>query len=416
MEQWSKLYSNRKPYYQLKKSPSQFFSGHSRFIKQSLEKESVAEKPYLESEYPQMHLNLPGFSFPSFKRDKFEWPVGTGGAFVVGDIDWALSTHIFGESECNWDIPRPPRCIEGAQIITITASYFWKVEFNFTARIVEDTTSGTILLMLPGEAAGAWDTQDFQLIFPESANGVVTVCGYAGGISLLSATFQTLAGLAVSLSISPTNGLRFVGPVPQDTGGYIIGEVPVVQLVYGAIGNSCGCVDLTSDCCGGISALSWDTVNSAETVARGNSVSIYVEEGLGPFTWSVAGTGFTLGTTWTAGRTNSLSADGAACGMAIITAAGQCGSVVGYVLCTSGNYYWHHKVQVCSTWVCGECNVNPADHTICYENNGLWKIDTAWGSGAGGGSCVPCGASGSDRCGNAGATWIACEDWYEWRC
>ena len=53
------MYSARKPYLRLKMSISDFFKSKITFMKQLHMKFSEFEKPYLEGEYNQMHLNIP---------------------------------------------------------------------------------------------------------------------------------------------------------------------------------------------------------------------------------------------------------------------------------------------------------------------------------------------------------------------
>lgn len=136
-------------------------------------------------------------------------------------------------------------------------------------------------------------------------------------------------------------------------------------------------------------------------------------------TWSVgAGTGQLGGSTISS--SGVLTAGATACGSLLVTAECRaCGtSDTQYVKVTDGGQWvWDHKVQTCGTWVCGTCYVN--DHTTCYDG-GQWKIVTGWGSGADSPpTCVHCANNSEDYCGNlppSGAPFIACEDWYEWRC
>jgi hypothetical protein len=88
------------------------------------------------------------------------------------------------------------------------------------------------------------------------------------------------------------------------------------------------------------SDLIYDTVNSAETIDRNGSAALVVIGNNDPFTWSVSGTGFTLETEGEAtGPTNTLYADGTACGTATITVTGCDGqAVTGYVRCTTGQW------------------------------------------------------------------------------
>ena len=325
------MYSNRKPYYQLKKSMTDFFSGYSRFIKQSLTKESVAEKPYLEGEYPQMHLNLPGFEFEKFKRRGLAAPTGGFGS----ELKWAWSKHIFSDPSCYlWRRSFYNQCIEGIVDLSGTPTTFWKDEnLQWNVRVVKDSAGGVAVAGIQGD--------DIKIFFPEQYSGTAVVCATISTYTLLSATFRTIAGIPVTLNISPTNGLRFLGPVPNSVGGYTIGEAQLLQTVYGQAASDPCCITLASLCdpCTDLVAVSWDYTNSAATIAQSASVSIFVADGLGPFNWEVTGTGFTLGSAQTATGENTLISDASACGTATITVTDVCpDSCTGYVRCTTGEW------------------------------------------------------------------------------
>lgn len=85
--------------------------------------------------------------------------------------------------------------------------------------------------------------------------------------------------------------------------------------------------------------LAYDYGTSAATVARNDSCTVAITGSDGPFNWSVSGTGFTLDNATTTGLTNTLNADGTACGSATITVTDTCsGSATGYVRCTTGQW------------------------------------------------------------------------------
>jgi len=96
--------------------------------------------------------------------------------------------------------------------------------------------------------------------------------------------------------------------------------------------------------------LEYDTVNSHETIDRNGSAALVVIGNNGPYTWSVSGTGFTLENEGQpTGPTNTLYADGTACGAATITVTGCDGTqVTGYVRCTTGN--WGPWQNICGTF------------------------------------------------------------------
>jgi hypothetical protein len=89
--------------------------------------------------------------------------------------------------------------------------------------------------------AYAWDKQDYQLTFPDDANGSVTVCGFASTRTLVSQTFETVvAGMPV--------GIRLIGgalvPIERGQGK----PATLLKSVYGDKGDDCGCITLSSSC------------------------------------------------------------------------------------------------------------------------------------------------------------------------
>lgn len=344
------MYSNRRPYYGLKLSIADFFREPVRYLKQSNTQESMMEKPYLIDEYPKMHLSLPDFKYKPKKRHSFLGPIASGVPYG------GLHIFDFGEAKCRWDIARTGACIEEPVTITLNASYLFTGEFNFTAQIAEDTI-GVTLSELSGTEAGAWDEQDYLLTFPENANGSVTICGSASTHTLVSQTFETVvAGMPV--------GIYLVGGalVPIEKGQ--VKPAVAAKSIYGIKGASCGCITIESSCdpCIDIVDFDWDYGSSAETVAQSDSVGVFVADGLGPYDWSVSGTGFTLNSTQTAGVSNTLNADAESCGGAEITVTDACeNSTTGYVRSTVGQ------------WVLEEHNTDSTDGS-CSGGGFFWWL------------------------------------------
>ena len=90
--------------------------------------------------------------------------------------------------------------------------------------------------------------------------------------------------------------------------------------------------------CEEVANVAYDNDNSDDTIDREGTATVVVTDGCGPFNWSVSGTGFSI-SSLTEGRTNTLSADGTACGSATITVTDNCSdSCTGYVRCTEGHW------------------------------------------------------------------------------
>jgi len=118
------------------------------------------------------------------------------------------------------------------------------------------------------------------------------------------------------------------------------GEALVNVCMTDPCGNVC-CQDIEVTCkvCPPEVVMTWDAANSADTVARSASAGVAVQDGVGPYTWSVAGTGFTMQHAQTDGVLNSVVADGTACGTATVTVTDYCeDTTTGYVRCTIGQW------------------------------------------------------------------------------
>lgn len=319
------MFSNRRPYYGLKLSIADFFREPVRYLKQSNTQESMMEKPYRVGEYPKMHLSLPDFKYKPKKRAGFLGPIASGvpyGGFASID---------YGDARCRWGIPRYSWCIREPVVVTLTADVFWTSEFNFVTEVSESDIDGVTIQQLPGTEAFAWDEQDYLLTFPENANGSITICGFASTYTLTSQTFETVvAGMPV--------GIYKIGSSLMAIEQGQANPALLLKNSYGMKGAKCGCITITSSCdpCANVTPIAWDDGASADTVAQSSSVGVAVQDGLGPYNWSVSGTGFTLTHAQTAGVSNILNAGGSACGSATITVADQCGSTSGLVRCTTG--------------------------------------------------------------------------------
>lgn len=398
-------YSNRRPYYGLKLSVADLFRESVRFLKQSNTKESASEKPYLEASYPKMHLRPPGFWFKG---------KGAGGEGELASTT-GIARTVYDTARCSWSIFRSGQCIEGNQVITLNASFFWKAEFNFIASIMEDTIGGVTLSMLPGAVAGAWDEQDFQLHFPEGSEGTVTVCGSASAYSLLSQTFETtVAGMPIGMHLA--GGAIYMKEKHQ--------QIPAKLLssTYGTVSENCGCIDIESSCdpCLSTTAMSWDDAASSDTVARSNSVTVAVQDGVGPYNWTVSGTGFTLDNAQTVGVSNTLNADAVACGSATVTVTDDCGSVTGYVRCTTGA--WTLQAWSCPIPGAWTSHVGGSFERISGQYKVIQVVAACYGLGAGE-SCDNiggCNGKGTCNdytecidwlCSDVNAGWYNCADW-----
>ena len=142
---------------------------------------------------------------------------------------------------------------------------------------------------------------------------------------------------------------------------------------------------LTLSSCDTVTNVNYDSDNPA-TIARNDSdVEITVSDGIGPFTWSVAGTGFSLGSATTTGRTNTLDADGTACGTAIITITDACDdTATGYVRCTTGQWVQKSTGSCIISGAITDTISEPDENSGEHERiSGYQKQYQLWGSKCG---------------------------------
>jgi hypothetical protein len=123
-------------------------------------------------------------------------------------------------------------------------------------------------------------------------------------------------------------------------------------------------------------AFKWAPDNPDE-IARNSDVEIKVIGGIQPYIWSVSGNGFSLSQSQTTGLSNTLNADGTACGAATITVTDNDGSsVAGYVRCTVGKWVLIENIT-CGTLDCcgGTC------HSEFYCIQGKYRYMDSWVAG-----------------------------------
>jgi len=125
--------------------------------------------------------------------------------------------------------------------------------------------------------------------------------------------------------------------------------------------------------------LEWDTENSAETIIQDGQATVYVTGGVGLFTWTVSGTGYTLSARKTSGRANTIHADETSCGTATITCTDECDTQVEGTLrnVTAG------KWGPLQSPVCGLAGVqcDPDPYNNYYGNYGYIQMYATSGGG-----------------------------------
>lgn len=131
--------------------------------------------------------------------------------------------------------------------------------------------------------------------------------------------------------------------------------------------------------------ISWNYSTSAATIELNDEVLIAITNpalstAAAPYTWEVAGTGFSLGSNITSGFDNILISNGSACGPATITVTDTCEfTCTGYVRCTEG--VWSHLLGGCVlSGVTGTVtHTDPPSFTFYVEAiEGKYKQNERW--------------------------------------
>jgi len=249
------VFSARKPYLNLKKSVTEFFSSPARFLKPSGQKESQFEKPYLDSEYQAMHLDLPIPDWPTWKFDEGKSPL---------------------IRERN------------------------KREFNpkkyLSTYAVTDLNKGGIC---PGCALY------IDPVFGKCENPVEVHAGIFCTFDPPKGSDCSLKILSESSSQTVTTGAYWsMGPskavwLDPNVAEHII----IAEMIDGA-GNTCHSImqETCGDTCPPTIEFAFDDDSTPDTIVAGSHIDVYVTGGTGPFTYVVSGTGYT----WNANGSTTL--------------------------------------------------------------------------------------------------------------
>ena len=326
-------WSKRKPYVydedqrtpagRIRSSLGDFFRAPVRHLKESNEKESQFEKPYRGGSYNKMHLDLP---WPKFRRGEDRIP-----GSIFGDMPSLTHTFFFDEGLCSFTgggelevgewkrvsgfmSLTPPQSGAGEWLWTVVSSHS-EIEIN----ILEHGKSPKVEVRALAEFEGT------ALVCAE--------CGYSG--ALVDSYTMEKAGVGfVDLQLF-NNQWNFID---RNTSLPVEGGVETTYRDGSKV--TCGCVEFTyPSSCSTVTPVSFRAYGvNPETIIRSNSVTLTVQDGLGPYTWSVSGTGFSIAAL-TSGTSNSLIADGTACGTATVTVTDFCGNSDTYeVRCTTGSW------------------------------------------------------------------------------
>ncbi len=212
--------------------------------------------------------------------------------------------------------------------------------------------------------------------------------------AFLLTQFGSLPGEQLEINMDPTR----VFPVEIKPNGGAWATEPddrIIVYMTDAAGNKCQTIlEVTCrpvECCTapGYIAMTFDDASTPDTVAKNNSISVFVQDGCGPYTWSLLGasTGFSLGSASTSGVSNTLSLANTNCGgvgghvaYATIQVVDDCGTTVSFRI-NAADGTWETiagfgRTAVCDSVVCcgfsgHSCGVHGVWAVVYHSNTGL---------------------------------------------
>lgn len=251
-------------------SVRQFFSAPTRYLAESINKESEFEKPYLDDDRAKMHMDFPWPDWPTVPPIPPWPPLPPFDGPVPGLPGCAITCYQPAGGDCEEAIWCHPSIWCGTDMGCTLCS--WEVEGATTGYSPHNSGVG-------GWGIDIWIDEDLLI----EGKAFIEVC-----------------------MTDPCDNL------------------------------CCEDIEVTCKTCPADVAMTWDSASSDETIAQGNGgdaeATVAVADGLGPYTWSVSGTGFSMKHSQTEGVNNTLLADKTSCGTATITVTDYCeDTVTGYV-------------------------------------------------------------------------------------
>jgi len=128
--------------------------------------------------------------------------------------------------------------------------------------------------------------------------------------------------------------------------------------------------------------MTFDDASTPDTIAPSSSITLYVEGGCPPYTWSVAGLGYTLDFVSTVIGQNGLNCGGGTCGVnydpfATITVTDACGTSIEIIIRNTGGQWnvignvYNGNNNCASSFLC------PTSKTVfLVRGNQLWSLTT----------------------------------------
>ena len=307
-------YSNRKPYYGLNKSFSEFMSEHTRFIHESNTIESQFEKPYLEDDYPRMHLIDP-------------WPDWLPGGGTTGCI-WVRSVEPGDIVLMSINLPG------GGGLTAVRRQGVFAQDCVFCGEV--NSCQG---YNFQGSAKAGWFKASFSENFGNNASTVVTGDGNCSGVNSCRGNISPNACAGKDhLDFTIQHYSNFC---PQQVGSAPSGCTKHATLPC----EETNCKDPPAF-----------TYSSPSEATQGSPIIVSCSGGVSPYTW--AGSGITFTTSQTLYPTNTGQVAEDACGTLTVSITDACyKEVTGYI-----------RITDAGTWDCSVTCTRPSGLTAYYKD------------------------------------------------
>lgn len=329
------------------------FSFATRFLKEK-GKESIYEKPYLDLSRPQMHQDPPVPEWPSDPPPVGQYPPNDPNYHIYIFAPGIVGIFVHGPAECG-------EAVRGSANVTLQAQH------NKTGRnIWSFTTSDDRVRLI--------NIEYFPPITEYFVNFDVEVDEVQTEVDVqICARVYFKGDLVRKIAVPMFEGRPLPGweGTPQEPPIATVLPLEIwTDYVYPE-----ECTTLTLEACTCVDLMTWDEVNSAETIGRNDSAVVYVTGDYATnMTWTVTGTGFWFDegfslTTIEAGKNVTLYTDGTACGTAMISVCGA----EGQVRCTTGG--WVLKTSSGNTGSAHTKNLYYGDPIGPASPNTWWRED-----------------------------------------
>ena len=262
-------FSARKPYLNLKKSITEFFSAPARFLKPSGQKESQFEKPYQTGEYQTMHQDLPNPDWPTWE---FGPPIVSGHFGGFGNFGKfpksSISPVVRKRDQKRYFSAYGPVDMNKGGVCPGCALY---IDSNFgKCENPIEVHAGIFCTFDPPKGSDC----DLRIL-SESSSQVVTTGAY--------------------WSMGPSKAVWLDPNVAE--------HIIIAEMIDGA-GNTCHAA-LTQECadiCPAVETFLFDDASTPDTIVAGSYIDVYISGGSTPFVYTVSGTGYT----WDRSDTSTL--------------------------------------------------------------------------------------------------------------